>query len=345
MNSSVGSSLTSSPRAAVIGAGIAGLTCARTLADQDVAVTVFEKSAGVGGRMSTRRVGDDRVFDHGAQYFTVRSASFARHVRSWEQAGVADRWKGVIVVLHSGRVEANKSETVRYVGVPAMTAVCKLLAESIDIRLRREVMSLHFDGKTWWPLDADGHPLGQFDAVVVSAPSPQAAQLLQAVPEVAGVAARVRMQPCWSVMVCFRSPIPSAFDGAFVHDSALSWVARNSSKPGRPRGRDCWILHGSPAWSEEHFQSSPEEVSGLLLDEFWRVTEMSASPHVSLESHRWRYAAPQEPLERRCLFDREWRLGACGDWCHGARVEGAFLSGLAIAGEVLRATRSRTSQT
>ncbi|WP_230945853.1 FAD-dependent oxidoreductase [Burkholderia vietnamiensis] len=45
----------SSAHVAIVGAGIAGLACARVLADAGHRVTVYEKSRGVGGRMSTRR--------------------------------------------------------------------------------------------------------------------------------------------------------------------------------------------------------------------------------------------------------------------------------------------------
>jgi hypothetical protein len=48
-------------------------------------------------------------------------------------------------------------------------------------------------------------------------------------------------------------------------------------------------------------------------------------------AHRWRYALPTQPLPDRCLFDGDSNMGACGDWCSGPRVEGAFLSGAALA--------------
>ena len=62
---------------AIVGAGMAGIACARTLVQAGHRVTLFEKSAGIGGRMSTRR-SQFGTFDHGAQYFTVRDARFAR---------------------------------------------------------------------------------------------------------------------------------------------------------------------------------------------------------------------------------------------------------------------------
>src|SRR5215210_5277867 len=53
---------------AIIGAGVAGLAAARALRQRrpDLAITIYEKSRGLGGRAATRRR-DGFVFDHGAQ--------------------------------------------------------------------------------------------------------------------------------------------------------------------------------------------------------------------------------------------------------------------------------------
>ena len=56
---------------AVIGAGMAGITAARTLVQAGFKVSVFEKSHGPGGRMATRST-PYGSFDHGVQYSTVR---------------------------------------------------------------------------------------------------------------------------------------------------------------------------------------------------------------------------------------------------------------------------------
>ena len=60
---------------AIVGAGMAAIACARTLVQAGHQVSVFEKSHGLGGRMSTRN-SPFGTFDHGAQYFTVRDARF-----------------------------------------------------------------------------------------------------------------------------------------------------------------------------------------------------------------------------------------------------------------------------
>jgi renalase len=77
---------------AIIGAGMAGLSAATHLVENGHSVTVFEKSRGIGGRMSTRREGDFE-FDHGAQYFTVRNDQFFSAIMEWEKMGIASLWE------------------------------------------------------------------------------------------------------------------------------------------------------------------------------------------------------------------------------------------------------------
>ncbi|MDY7091546.1 MAG: FAD-dependent oxidoreductase [Acidobacteriota bacterium] len=340
---------------AVVGAGLAGLACARTLADHGHRVRVFDKARGVGGRMSTRRAEELR-YDHGAQYFTARNARLRRWVDSWCQAGVVARWEGRIAVLEEGTVELKKSTTERFVGVPGMNALCKHLSQEagtqelgtqdLELTLQTRVTRLLRDesaenGGPAWRLEAeDGSELGSYDAVVVTAPATQAAELLEAAaPRLAVAARKAETAPCWAVMVTFPQPLELDFDGAFVHGSPLSWIARNASKPGRPEG-ESWVLHASPEWSREHLELSREEVAPLLLEALRRAVGKLGSPALAgdpahLTAHRWRYALPTEPLPEPCLFDPELHLAAAGDWCGGPRVEGAFLSGCAAAGRTL----------
>ena len=56
---------------------------------------------------------------------------------------------------------------------------------------------------------------------------------------------------------------------------------------------------------------------------------------VYLSGHRWRYAFVEKSLGVACLSGGNHRIAACGDWCLGARVEAAFLSGRAAAEAVL----------
>ncbi|MDJ0974111.1 MAG: FAD-dependent oxidoreductase [Planctomycetota bacterium] len=323
-------------RVAVIGAGLSGLTCARTLADHGHTVRVFEKARGPGGRMSTRRA-DALRFDHGAQYFTVRDPRFARFVDSWQADGLVAPWQGTVAVIEDGTTTLKESDTARYVGVPGMNAICKHLAADLDVALATRVGQIVRDGDGWRLVHEDGSDLGRFDRVVVSAPAPQAHALLEPIePAMAARTAEARMAPCYAAMVGFASPFAVAYDGAFVNDAdnPLSWVARNGSKAGRPTG-EAWVLHGSPEWSAANLELSFEDAAAALLDGFRQVAPVAEAEVVHLAGHRWAYALPTDPLPEACLVNDVRTLVACGDWCGGPRVEGAFLSGAAAAGRVL----------
>ena len=319
---------------AIIGAGISGITCAKALAEQGLRVVIFEKSRGVGGRMATRRTPEGLRFDHGAQYFTVRDKKFACEVAEWERLGHAALWQGVIGTLQSGTFEPKENTKRRYVGVPSMNSVCKHLAQGVDVRLSTRVQPPKFDGKQWRLQDESGDELGEFESLVVSAPAAQTSTLLAEATKIRNAADSVKMNGCWALMLAFERPLPLEFDGAFVENSPLSWVSRNSSKPARETSGS-WVLHASADWSEKHIDDSPEQVMPKLVKAFWDATGIGPVDPAFCTAHRWRYAIPVKPLESRCLEDCEKRAIACGDWCAGPRVEGAFLSGLAAAERLL----------
>jgi predicted NAD/FAD-dependent oxidoreductase len=311
------------------------MMCARTLADHDFRVTIFEKSRGVGGRMATRRSKDGCQFDHGAQYFTARDVRFRQYVESWIDNGIVKPWRGRIVVLENGDIKGEKGGTERFVAVPQMNAICKYLANDLDIRLRTCISPLQREGNTWRVLDDEGNTMGHFDVAVVSAPAVQTADLLREVPGLANCAQDSVMHGCWAVMLSFPKSLKLDFAGAFVHRSPLSWIARNSSKPKRPAAPETWVLHASAEWTHAHLDESEDRIVELLQDAFWTAVGLPPRTTSSSIAHRWRYAIPLEPLTQPYLFDAEMQVAACGDWCAGPRVEGACLSGALVAGRVM----------
>jgi len=326
-------------RVAVIGAGLAGLICAERLIRQGWPVTVFDKGRGPGGRMATRRA-DDLRFDHGAQYFTARDQRFRDRVNAWVHDGVVALWNGRIVRLgEGGAVEESPGE--RFVGIPGMNAPARILATVVEPHSGVRVATITPDGRRWRLEDERGTDLGSYDMAVAAVPSPQAVPLLAEAPDLASRATDAIMAGCWSVMARFERRLDLGYDGAFVTgsppSSPLSWIARNSSKPGRPDD-ESWVLHASPEWSQRHIEDEQDSVIKALTVAFHdAVGDAAAVPVEHLAAHRWRFSLPVQALDEECLFDPERGLGACGDWCNGARVEGAYLSGLALAERMIAA--------
>jgi hypothetical protein len=135
-------------------------------------------------------------------------------------------------------------------------------------------------------------------------------------------------------MLAFAEPVHLSFDGAFVHDAEITWAARNNSKPGR-EGGECWVLHAGADWSQANISAKPETVISRLIASFSTAAGQTLPQPRLASAHRWRYAQAQQPHSIGCLWDRQSRIGICGDWCHGSRIEGAFLSGAAMAGQIV----------
>jgi len=312
-------------RAAVIGAGVAGLVCARELAARGAQVTVFEKARGPGGRLSTRRAGELR-FDHGCSGLAHGSwlgELDARDVPLGEFAG-------------------------RLVPEPAMSALCRALAAGLDLRTSARVGAIAARAGGGFTLeDADGAVLGAFDRVAVTAPAPQAAGLLaDAAPMLAEVAAGAAYSPCWAVMAAWDAPLAIAAD--WHRDpkatSAIAWAVRESAKPRRAAG-ERWTIQAGPGWSDAHLEDHEDAVARELLSALG-VTLLAGPlpPPEVLLAHRWRYARLSAPLPQPCLVDARAGIGAGGDWCapmlepaaleadqDGAGVPQALASGRALA--------------
>jgi predicted NAD/FAD-dependent oxidoreductase len=313
---------------AVIGAGISGVTAARTLLDAGHTVEVFEKSRGPSGRISTRR-SESWQADHGAQYFTAKRPDFQAQVEDWCQQGLAAEW--------TGRIENQgpRPPIPRYVAVPRMNALVTALAAPLKLHSEFTLAALTQSGSHWQLSSKEhgAHPT-PFDAVILSIPSPQLTPFEPLFPAAwREVIHANTYSPCWTVMAGYTEPLTLDFDGRFMDEpSPLSWVARNHSKPGRT-GRETWTLHGSPRFSTEHLEDDPAPVTDTLVAAFCAVGGRRPD---WVQTHRWRYALATNPLApaEQTLWSPDLRLGLCGDWLSDGRIEGAWRSGLHCANKL-----------
>lgn len=305
----------------IVGAGMAGLSCADALARHGHAVQLFDKGRGPGGRMSTRRTATafgEVSFDHGAQYFTVRHHGFAALAHDWARRGLALPWP------RAGRDA--------WIGVPGMSAVVKDMATRHDVAFGRMVTGITRDASGWRFL-MEGTVAGPFDVVVIAIPAEQAAALLSLHDfAMARLALKAVSLPCWTAMfVCgedmSRSP------GLFRDVGEIAWAARNGDKPGRD-GPEGWVVQAGAEWSQRHLEDPAETVAERLHAKLAELVGKTLPAPLFAQAHRWRYALSAGTGDE-ALWNPGLGLAACGDWLHGPRVECAWLSGVAAAERIL----------
>ncbi|RZJ15786.1 MAG: FAD-dependent oxidoreductase [Acidovorax sp.] len=325
---------------AVVGAGMAGLSCAHALAQAGHAVHVFDKSRGPSGRMSTRRAEDAHgpwQCDHGAQYFTARDPAFRAEVARWQQASVAALWDARLASFDGSTWTTPTTPVERFVGTPRMTSPAAWQVQNLGAGAQAQWQTTvrRLDStEAGWAITSAEHGLHsqRYGAVLLAVPAPQAVPLLAPVaPAGAALAASARMRGSWAVMLRYAAPVHMAWDGAFINTGPLRWVARDSSKPGRT-GAETWLLHASPEWSDAHIEDSAESVTAVLVAAF---AALGGPAPLASTAHRWRYADTEPALTLGSWWDAPLRLGLCGDWLHGGKVEGAWLSGRALAAQVV----------
>lgn len=313
---------------AVIGSGLAGLTCAIMLGQLGHDVRVFEKSRGPGGRMSSKRVSGSSA-DMGAQYFTVRHPEFLAFLEQQAGADTFAAWPARFGFQDAdNRWQAFPDEN-RYVGIPRMTAITRALSTRLDVAAEVRIARLVPQGEQWQLECTGGHSRGVFDQVIITAPPAQAQDLLVAsgLDELAATLTRPveHILPCWAVAAHFAQPPTDRFDAMRPNSKCLYWVANNSSKPGRADAGQWWVLQATPEWSTANVDASAAEVCAQLLSEFSTLTGNHAEPTETI-AHRWLYARSADDDKPGYLLDQARGIGLAGDWLAGGRVEGAWES-------------------
>ena len=319
---------------AIVGAGLSGLVAAKTLRDAGVRVLVFEKEEKVGGRMRTDRVGSG-VFDHGAQFFTVRGDRFGKMVEGWISAGVAEVWTRGFADAEGNH---NEDGYPRYRGVGGMTTVAEYLAEGLDVRTGTEVGELHPAGRGWKV--AAGGSDHDADALILAMPAPQALALVDR--SGVGLPSDARWdlegivyEPCIALMAVLDGggavPEPG---GVQIGGEPLFWVADN-----RRKGISevpALTIHAGPEFSREHATTDDARVTQLLLEAAQGYLGGAGVRRTAV--YRWVHSMPAEPFKDEFVHvEGPPSLLFCGDAYAGPKVEGAVMSGLAAAERLLGA--------
>ena len=318
---------------AVIGAGFSGAVFAYFL-NQHADVTIFEKSRGLGGRMSTRIV-SPYAFDHGAQYFTAKTPVFNTFIQTMLQKKIIARWNALIVKIDNPHFENLVNydlESPIYVGVPQMNNLVKYLCQDISVKLNTQVELCKKTQNKWELFNKDQQPLGCFDWVVCTAPAVQTKALLNNYLNNAELTLP-KMSACFALLLGFKEHVNLEFDAAHVVNQDISWIANNHSKPGR--NKYCSIVvHSSHSWAQQHLELDIQLVTEHLEQEL--LTALGSNlPIVDYKAvHRWKYASVEPQQGKNYFINSKNQLAICGDWFMQGRIESAFISALELSQQI-----------
>ena len=304
----------------VVGAGVAGVACARALTAAGMPVTVLDRGHRMGGRMASRNT-DGRPVDIGASYFTVSDPAFQVVVDDWQARGLARPWTDTFAVLSDGD-RTSTAGPMRWAAGRGLRSLVEDLADGLEVTSARTISEVTYDGE----LMVDGHPAV---AVVLAMPDPQARRLLIGDVESERNILVRHYEPVLALTATFATRT-WGLEGAFISDDdTLGWVADDGSRRGD--GAPVLVAHSTSELAAEHLEH-PSQAEPVMTDALCRLLDLPDPRSVSM--HRWSFARPADPRQEPYGLS-ERGIGFCGDGWHGKpRVEGAYLSGRAL-GEAL----------
>lgn len=309
---------------AVVGAGLAGMAAARTLADAGHSATLFERHDHAGGQVSTLIKAGHR-FDHGHAAFSVTDERFARVARAWWLERLITTWNPRRSTL-SGEVEPVKALLT---AVPTMAALASRLVLDLDVRTSTEVTHLRrLDAR--WTLSSGALSLGEYDALILAVAPSEARSLLGAQsPDLIEQLEPVQTGPQLRLLAAFDESLGLEWDFATNSIGPIRFLYRDSSKAERTDTAERWVFQASTQWSERHQHDPADQLAQQLLDAAFATTGARPTSPRFLTTHLWPNGYINHPLGEPCLYEPNQGIALCGDWCLGPGLENAWLSGVA----------------
>lgn len=246
----------------IIGAGLTGLTLARSLKKLGKSCLLLEKSRGLGGRIATRRI-DNWGLDHGA-FFLSHSQYFEDFLN------------------HSLELVMRSSQGFYLEG--GMNRLAKVLAADLEILKNQRAYIIVPDGARWKVQTEEGLTLTT-DKLIITAPLPQAISLLEANRlEIPSELRVIQYKKALILLATFKE-LPEDFK-SFSYQDHLIYFLRERKL--HPKGI---VMHLSDELTEASFEKSDGEILKLMLE------VLSASPLKILELDKteikkWRYSEP-----------------------------------------------------
>lgn len=310
---------------------------------------MFEKSRGVAGRATTRRrtVADEVWrYDHGAQYVKTPDGAARDLVHDVLPAdGLVAIEPPVWTFDGAGQVapgDDGHDRGGKWTYRAGVSELGKLLADASGATVETETRVRHVErAASAWVVHTDAGPSDPFDAVLLTPPAPQSADLVQASALGADLKAllvdglrQATYRKIFAVMLAYEQPVSRPGDAyAFVNtdgEHPVSWVAFEEEKPGRaPRG-SLLVAHMAAGWTRDHYTLALDDLVAAVRPVLGDLLGTPLAEPLWADRQRWRYALPDAAADTEALaLGAEHGLFFAGDFMFGkGRVHLALESGL-----------------
>ena len=313
---------------AIIGAGFSAATLSYFVKKD---LDFYEKSRGVGGRCSTRRVEEVGLFDHGLQYIKNPNSEFKKTLNDYSI------WQGNFKIYENNQL-INDEDKERIINENGNNLLVKNLFKNKNVFINKELKNIE-KKSDHLQLTFKDDTQEQYKTVIITAPFQQAYNLTKQFTESYFSKFNYSMQPNLTVMFAFNKSLKLDLSAIyFENDDVLGFAANENTKKKNliNKNLELWTIQSSLKYAIKNIREYRNNKQ-VLIDETLKSFSNKLKINISKEQihysdiHGWLYAYNLNTAKPNCYWDSDLRLGICGDWFSGNNAESAFFNAKYLA--------------
>jgi predicted NAD/FAD-dependent oxidoreductase len=340
------------PLVIVVGAGVAGLTCARELIRRGVSCVVLERSERIGGRCGTLSI-DDQPVDHGIAFLHAQSREFALELDALGDDGKLRGWPLRVRESRSATLPAGLRGQRRMARRSGVAEFPAYLAREVEVRCGCEITALATAGERVRLTLADRSTIEAPFVAIATALDDALRMVTPVVSEWPGAAAHLaglralRWVPTLTLVVRYPDDAPEpGFDLWHPGGTAILGAVVHDSGKRSEHARRVLVLHAREAFSREYLNRDPDEWASEMLWEAGQLLGGWAARPAAYRTHAWPCARlrPGQTMGEVVTFESPagGSVSLCGDaFAAQTGLEGAYMSGIALGEQIATLPRVR----
>lgn len=306
----------------ILGSGISGSTIANLLSKSS-SVEIIDKARGIGGRCSSKKFTKNLNFDHGLQYFSSKNYKFARFLKKLEKNKILKEWSG----NHLDFTFKKKISYSKLIGKKGNNDLNKFLISKIKKKFSTEIIKIS-NQKNYWELHSKFKTIRSKN-LIITFPYPQTKKIAKSYLKKNFNNMKINMVPNITLMISQKGGHDIPISSIKVKGKYISWVANENSKKRFFNKSTLWTVQANEKFSKNiinTFKKKRNYFSNLIMRELAQLLNINNKNFKVFGIHGWKYSYSNNKTSYESYWDKNIRLGICGDWFLGAKAEHAWLS-------------------
>ena len=290
---------------AIIGAGFSGCNLYNNLKEKYEDITIFEKSRGVGGRLSTKYI-EDKFIDHGTSSLIP----------------ITDDLKFFCLDLAKNGVLKAKYD--QFIPNNGINSICKFLIDEKDLLVNTKIIKAQNSNNKWFLEDEHHKIYEDFDLLFITIPAPQILEMqIELQDDFKQKLSHIKYDSVFSLILYSNENLK--LDEKKIYENVDVSDIINNSKKYLYKDFSSYIIHSTKEFANCLNHKNKDEIYELFLENFEEELQDELKNFTTIE-HFWKYANAKNSLDMPYFLNEEKNLGICGDYFNHNNMEAALSS-------------------